>query len=255
MVAPGFRISRPSALVLATFAVVVLLAWLATIATSSNLANLMMTQLGGAAPVDRIVFLGLVGVMMGAMMLPAALPMLNAYRGLSTLDSSPREGSVRTVLFSTSYLVLWLAFTGAALVLLVALGVMGMLSGFAIFVPAIVLVGAGVYQFTTWKTYCLSQCRSPVGFVMTNWKSGRTGALRMGFEHGLFCLGCCWVLMLVVFVTGAMSLLWMVGFSGLVLVEKVWSRGEFFAKLLGATSVIAGGGLALVLALGAGLVP
>ena len=232
----------PSVTVLAIFATIVVAAWIVTVATAGNLNDLIMVQVTGAAPVSLGTFLALVGVMMAAMMLPAALPMVTAYRGLATLDSNPTEGTVRTFVFSAMYLLLWLLFTGAALVLLVALGLMGMTSGVGLLAPGLVLIAAGTYQFTSWKSYCLTKCRTPVGFVMEHWRTGRKGAARMGLSHGIYCLGCCWVLMLVVFVTGAMSLLWMVGFAGLVLAEKVWSRGETLALVIGAASVVAGVG-------------
>jgi predicted metal-binding membrane protein len=243
----------PSASVVAIFAIVVGLAWVATAATATNLANLLMTQLSGAQPVDRVSFLALVGVMMGAMMLPSALPMLTAYQGLATLDSNRREAAVRTTLFSGAYLFLWLAFTGGALVVLLALGLMGTLSGVGLLLPGVLLIGAGVYQFTSWKSYCLSQCRTPVGFILERWRTGRNGAARMGLEHGIYCLGCCWVLMLVVFVTGGMSLLWMGGFSGLVLVEKIWSRGEGFARLVGVAAILVGATVSIVVGLSSGV--
>jgi predicted metal-binding membrane protein len=230
----------PSATVVALFATVVVLAWVAVFTTATNLNNVLMVQLSGAAPVDRFTFLALVGVMMGAMMLPSALPMLSVYRGLSTLDSNRRESAVRTTIFSSTYLLLWLAFTGAALVVLLALGLLGTLSGVGLLVPGLLLVGAGAYQFTSWKSFCLTQCRTPVGFVLEHWRTGRKGAAQMGFAHAAYCLGCCWVLMIVVFVTGAMSLLWMAGFSGLVLVEKVWSRGDLFARVIGGVALVAG---------------
>lgn len=243
----------PSASVVAVFAVVVVAAWILTVATANDLNNLMMLQLSGADPVARISFLALVGVMMGAMMLPAAIPMLNTYRGLATLDSSRREAATRTTLFAGAYLLLWLAFTAAALIALLALGVLGLLSGWGLLVPGLLLVGAGVYQFTSWKSYCLAKCRTPVGFVLGHWRGGRSGASRMGFEHGIYCLGCCWVLMLVVFVTGAMSLLWMAGFSGLVLVEKVWGRGELFSRLIGGAAIVGGAAALVWLGLSAGV--
>ena len=238
---------------IAIFAIVLGLAWFATVATATNLNNLLMIQLTGADPVDRISFLALVGVMMGAMMLPSALPMLNAYQGLATLDSNRREAAVRTTLFSGAYLLLWLAFTGAALIVLLALGVMGTLTGVGLLLPGLLLIAAGAYQFTSWKSYCLSKCRTPVGFILERWRTGRSGAARMGFEHGIYCLGCCWVLMLVVFVTGAMSLLWMAGFSGLVLAEKIWSRGELFARLIGGTALLGGAAVSVVVGLTLGL--
>ena len=243
----------PSATVVALFLAVVLLAWIATIATATSLGNLLMIQLSGAAPVDRVAFLALVGVMMSAMMLPSALPMLTAYRGLATLDSNPREGFARTTLFSSTYLLLWLGFTGGALLVLLALGLLGTLSGVGLLIPGVLLAGAGVYQFTSWKTYCLSKCRTPVGFILEHWRTGRNGAARMGFAHGFYCLGCCWVLMLVVFVTGAMSLLWMAVFSALVLLEKVWSRGDLVARLIGGTAIVGGAGVAVWTALVSGL--
>ena len=104
-------------------------------------------------------------------------------------------------------------------------------------------MAAGAYQFTSGKRSCLSKCRTPFGFVMTHWRSGRAGAARMGLDHSLYCLGCCWLLMAVVFVTGAMSLLWMGVFSGLILVEKVWERGEWFSRFLGGGAIVVGGAL------------
>ncbi|HEV2317447.1 MAG TPA: DUF2182 domain-containing protein [Thermoplasmata archaeon] len=243
----------PSAAVLALFTLVVGALWVLTVATSTDLGSVLMVQLGGIDPVSRLSFLALVGVMMGAMMLPAALPMLDSYRGLASLDSNPREGSVRAGLFAGSYLLLWLAFTALALIVLLALGLMGTIGGWGLYVPGGLLVVAGVYQFSSWKRYCLSNCRTPTGFIMEHWRGGRSGAVRMGLSHGLFCLGCCWVLMLVVFVTGAMSLLWMAGFSALVLIEKVWSRGEGFAKLLGAAAAVGGIGALVVVGLSVGV--
>ena len=239
----------PSAGVVAIFAIVVALAWIATVGTADSLSNLLMLQLSGADPVARLSFLSLVGVMMGAMMLPSAIPMLITYRGLALIDSTRQEAAVRTTLFSAAYLLLWLAFTGAALLLLLLFGLLAMLSGPAVLIPGLLLIAAGVYQFTSWKSYCLAKCRTPIGFVLQYWRTGRSGAVRMGFAHGIYCLGCCWVLMLVVFVTGGMSLLWMAGFSALVLVEKVWSRGELLARLLGAIAVVAGAAVVLWLGL------
>ncbi|HEV2429402.1 MAG TPA: DUF2182 domain-containing protein, partial [Thermoplasmata archaeon] len=153
---------------------------------------------------------------------------------------TPREGVVRASLFAAAYLLLWIAFTASALVVLLALGWMSAFSGIGLLIPGLLLIAAGVYQFSSWKTYCLSTCRTPVGFVLEHWRTGRRGAVRMGFAHGLFCLGCCWVLMLVVFVTGSMSLLWMGGFSALVLAEKLWGRGDGLARVIGGTAISGG---------------
>lgn len=253
--APGlFGRWAPSAAVLTAFAAVVALAWITTIATAGSLWTTLMDQLQAAQPVERLWFLALVGVMMGAMMLPSALPMLQVYRGLATLDSDRKEGWLRAGVFSGAYLGLWLMFTALALVVLVAVGAMTALSGLGLLVPGALLIAAGAYQFTSWKRTCLANCRTPVGFILQHWRKGRSGAARMGLAHGAYCLGCCWVLMLVVFVTGAMSLLWMAGFSAVILAEKVWSRGELFARLIGAAALV-GGTAAVAVTAGAFLAP
>ena len=128
----------------------------------------------------------------------------------------------------------------AAGLCLVAFGVMGSMGGAAAFAPGAVLVAAGVYQFTGWKRFCLRHCRTPMDFISTHFRAGRVGALRMGLSHALYCLGCCWLLMLIWFVAGAMSVLWMGVFAAFILAEKVWSRGEWLSRFMGAASVAAG---------------
>jgi predicted metal-binding membrane protein len=234
----------PAWALIGAFIAVIVLAWLLTITTANNLFQLLGAQLGGATPVDRLVFLGLVGVMMVAMMLPSALPMLTVFQRLSAASATKSEASLRSVLFSTSYFLAWSISMALALIVLMGLGLMGTLALPYIILPGLLLVGAGVYQFTYWKQYCLTHCRTPVGFLMTHWRAGRWGALRMGLDHSLFCIGCCWLLMAVVFVTGAMSLLWMAAFSGLILVEKTWNPGQWFSRAVGGTAIVVGGALA-----------
>jgi predicted metal-binding membrane protein len=95
---------------------------------------------------------------------------------------------------------------------------------------AAVLVAAGLYQLTPLKTACLAHCRSPLDFVLNHWHDGPAGALRMGFEHGLYCLGCCWFLMALLFAAGIMSLLWMAVIAAFVLVEKLFPAGQWIAR-------------------------
>jgi predicted metal-binding membrane protein len=222
------------------FAIVLVVAWFVTIVESSNFSTLLTTEVSGAAPTSHAQFIALSGVMMLAMMLPSAIPMIGVYRSLVIVDRGAREAALRSSVFAGSYLLLWILFTIGSLLVLAALGLMGSLARPLVFVPGLLLVGAGIYQFTTWKQYCLRHCRTPVGFVMSHWRSGRNGAFRMGMDHATFCIGCCWLLMLVVFVAGAMSILWMGVFSGLVLVEKVWSGGEWFSRVMGGAAVSVG---------------
>jgi predicted metal-binding membrane protein len=102
------------------------------------------------------------------------------------------------------------------------------------------LIAAGIFQLTPLKRACLATCRSPLSFVMTSWREGRVGAFTMGIRHGLYCLGCCWALMALLFVAGVMNLLWVATLAIAVLVEKVIPRGEIVGRVAGAVLVLAG---------------
>jgi predicted metal-binding membrane protein len=215
--------------------------WVVTIEASAGFMNLLGRQLAGAAPVDRTEFASLSGVMMVAMMLPSAVPMLATYRALAARESGSAEGWRRTAVFSFPYFLAWTAFAALALIALTALGVMGTLSGYWILLPGGILVAAGAYQFTLPKQFCLTRCQSTMGFLLTHWRPGRKGAFRMGADHVAICLGCCWLLMLVVFVSGALSLLWMGAFTGIVLAEKSARAGPLISRLIGVACLVAGG--------------
>ena len=189
------------------------------------------------------VFFGLIVVMMVAMMLPAALPMIVAFHGMTRLEAGQptRPGNARlTSLFVVPYFVVWGAFGMLALAGLAALGLMGPMVGPAAFAPAAVLVAAGAYQVTRAKEVCLAGCQSPMMFVTRNWRSGRGGAVRMGLRHAAYCLGCCWLFMLVLFVAGSMSLVWMAGLSAIIFVEKVSTRRVALVRGIGAILCVLG---------------
>jgi predicted metal-binding membrane protein len=107
-------------------------------------------------------------------------------------------------------------------------------------IAGLVLIGAGAFQLSPLKAMCLSKCRTPLGFLMTGWRDGKRGALAMGLEHGAFCLGCCWALMLVMFVVGVMNLVWMAGLGVVMLLEKVAPRGDLLARLSGVALILLG---------------
>ena len=102
------------------------------------------------------------------------------------------------------------------------------------------LIGAGLFQLSAYKDACLTQCRTPVGFFMGFWREGRDGAFAMGLHHGLYCIGCCWALMAVMFVVGAMNLLWIAILTAVMLYEKLGPRGATVGKLLGAALIASG---------------
>jgi predicted metal-binding membrane protein len=108
-----------------------------------------------------------------------------------------------------------------------------------------ILIAAGLYQLTPVKYACLAKCRSPLAFLLTRWRDGAAGALWMGAEHGLFCLGCCWVLMALLFAGGVMSLIWMSALAALVLIEKLAPGGAWIARGSGAVLLVFGGCLLL----------
>jgi predicted metal-binding membrane protein len=175
-------------------------------------------------------------VMMVAMMVPSAGPMVMAY----TRIASARGGhpALRVWLFALGYLAIWTLFSAAATVIQVALLHWSLISNALITTPlvsAAILTVAGVYQLTPLKEACLGRCQSPIGFFMTHWRSGAAGALRMGLTHGAFCVGCCWMLMALLFVAGVMNLAWVAAISVFVLLEKAtpWGRVIAYASGVG----------------------
>ena len=179
-------------------------------------------------------------VMMAAMMLPTAMPMVSVF---GTLNRSRGEAG-RTVAFVAGYVGLWTAFAAAATAAQWALQARGLLSPMIVSMSPVLsgalLVIAGAFQFTPLKHACLRACRSPLGFLLTDWRGGLSGAARMGVRHGLYCLGCCWALMALLFVGGAMNLLWIAALTLLVAMEKLAPKGDMLAKALGALMIGAG---------------
>jgi predicted metal-binding membrane protein len=191
---------------------------------------------------DGVLMFGMWAIMMAAMMTPSATPMILLY----ALVTRKRIGTpyVPTGAFYLGYLVLWVGFSAGATILQWALGQLTLVSPMMVSIStvltAVLLIAAGLYQWTPAKNTCLRQCRSPVDFLSKHWRAGRFGAFRMGLEHGLYCLGCCWTLMLLLFVGGVMNLLWVAAIALLILVEKVAPLGRKIGLAGGLVLVIAG---------------
>lgn len=176
-------------------------------------------------------------VMMAAMMLPSASPMV------LLVARTPGSSSLRTALFVLGYLTVWSLFSSAATALQGALQALRLLSDSGLGDPLLaggVLIGAGVYQWTPLKGRCLEHCRSPLAFMLSHWRPGPSGAWRLGLVHGAYCVGCCWLLMLLLFVSGVMNLLWAAALAVLVLLEKVLPGGRWVARAAGAALVVWG---------------
>jgi predicted metal-binding membrane protein len=182
-------------------------------------------------------------VMMVGMMTASAAPVMLLFAGMHRGRSAPRAPRV-VFAFSVGYLLVWTGFSAGAALAQWAMHQAAMLS------PAMttssarlsgaILIAAGVYQLTPFKGACLTHCRSPLGFLMSHWREGAVGALRMGIEHGSYCLGCCWALMCVLFVVGVMNLVWVAAMTIFVLVEKVGPAGAFVARVAGVAMITYG---------------
>ena len=164
-------------------------------------------------------------IMMVAMMLPTMIPMALTFAFVNRKRKEREDPFVPTWIFVAGYLVIWTLFS------VLATALQWFLHNRALVSPAMVsasplfngllLILAGVFQFTPFKNACLSHCRTPFNFIMSDWREGQWGALGMGLRHGFFCAGCCWVLMLLLFVLGVMNLWWIAVLSVFVLLEKM----------------------------------
>jgi predicted metal-binding membrane protein len=194
-------------------------------------------------------------VMMAAMMLPAAAPMILIFA--SAQARRTRDVAVPTWVFVVGYILVWMA-VGVLVYVLVQTGseMAARLSPAdrAKWVPLALgatLIAAGLYQFTPLKRVCLSHCRSPFAFVAQHWRDGQLGALRMGLRHGTYCLGCCWALFAVLAATGMMSLAWMLLLTLVVFAEKALPQGRRTSAVIGGALI----GLGLAVASGAVSMP
>jgi predicted metal-binding membrane protein len=182
-------------------------------------------------------------VMMIGMMVPTAAPVLLLFTGV-------RGGRARAgigpdvLLFGAGYLLVWVGFSVGAATAQWGLHQAALLSPSMATtsrpIAAAILIAAGVYQLTSMKTRCLARCQSPLGFLMSNWRDGPGGALSMGLRHGVYCLGCCWALMGVLFVVGVMNLAWVAVLTVVVLVEKIGPAGARLARAGGVVLIVLG---------------
>ncbi|GAB3757666.1 DUF2182 domain-containing protein [Ramlibacter monticola] len=183
---------------------------------------------------------GMWAIMMAAMMLPSALPMVLTFVRLNVLQGEP--GRARA--FVAAYLLVWSTYAGLATALQWVLQSLNWVDPMIVSTSMALNVGllliAGAYQFSPLKRVCLAQCRSPLGFLLADWKPRAGGAFAMGLRHGASCTGCCWALMLLAFVGGVMNIAWIAALSLAVAIEKLAPRGELLGKLLGLVLIAVG---------------
>jgi len=189
-----------------------------------------------------VVVFGMWAVMMAAMMLPSAAPMILLYGTISRRRQA--SANVGTTSFVLGYVVVWALFSTVAVALQFAMEEAALLSSMmemtSIALAGALLIAAGLYQWTPLKQACLRRCRSPLDFIMTEWREGSAGAFVMGLRHGVYCLGCCWLLMLLLFVGGVMNLLWIGGLAAFVLIEKLAPAGHWIGRAAGIALILWG---------------
>ncbi len=234
---PGFRVTPASLAMLVLGAALV--TWIVTVDRMRGMDAGPGTDLGGLAW-----FTGIWVTMMAAMMLPSAAPMVLLFHRVSSERSKRGDTSVPVWVFCLSYLAVWTLYGFAAY------GVYRLVVHFDVgflewdrggrYVAGGAIVAAGLYELTPLKSVCLRHCRTPLHFVMGHWRDGRLGAVRMGAEHGAYCVGCCWGLMVVLFALGVMSLTWMALVAALILAQKVLPYGERLTRVFAAVFVAAG---------------
>ena len=243
---PVAVLRRDRAVAMAGLAGVAVLAWMYVIRMADMPAHAAMAMPGmddgGRAGLAWLV--GMWAVMMIAMMLPSAAPTILLFATVSRRRRLQGVPGTSVAIFTLGYLLVWTAYAAGAATLQWLLHRAALLSpAMASASPLLgggLLVAAGVYQWMPLKAACLSHCRSPLGFFAAEWREGAWGALRMGMRHGSYCVGCCWLLMALLFVAGVMNLLWVAAIAGFVLLEKLMPGGERVGRVLGVVLVFWG---------------
>jgi predicted metal-binding membrane protein len=203
----------------------------------STMAMPSMPGMGWGEAPGLVWLIGMWAVMMVAMMLPSAAPTILLFAGVSRHRRQQGRPAVPVAVFTLGYLLVWTGYAA------VAASAQWQLHRLALLSPAMasaspllagaLLIAAGVYQWLPVKSACLSHCRSPIGFFSQEWREGVGGALAMGMRHGTYCVGCCWLLMALLFVAGVMNLLWVAAIAGFVLLEKLVRGGAVLGRVAG----------------------
>lgn len=216
------------------------LAWVITIKPELIFASQLYT--GGIT--DLLVFVFIWTIMMAAMMLPSLIPMVLLYIPASQSRKEIGFKAAPSSIFVSGYLTSW-AMIGLGLYFIKQTGFTLSGNGNPIFIGSALML-SGFYQLTRWKELCLGHCRTPLHFLMNEWKDGYGGAFQMGIQHGLYCVGCCWSLMLAQVVLGMMNLGWMGLVATIIFIEKIFPKGDQIAKYAGAGLMLSGLGLIIV---------
>ena len=236
---PQSVLRRSPVLVPTAIVAVALVTWIVTVDRMQGMDAGPGTNLGGLGW-----FVGVWATMMAAMMLPSVMPTTLVFARVTAEHQRLARSLVPAWVFIGGYLAAWTAYG------LLAYGIFRVIHSAHIYalswhaegplIAGLAIVAAGLYQLSPLKRSCLRHCRSPEQYVRGGWRPGWSGAVQMGFEHGAFCIGCCWGLMLILFALGVMSILWMLVVAGLILAEKVLPFGWQLARVFAVAFVLVG---------------
>jgi len=247
-----YVLKRDRMVVLAGLVGVTAVAWIYLVVLALGMAEMPATMgeamaMAQAKPwtaLDFLLMFLMWAVMMVGMMVPSAAPMILLFATISRKSRERGGAFVPVGVFASAYVVVWGGFSLLATLLQWLLDqtllLTPMMASASPLLGGGLLIGAGIYQLTPLKSACLRHCRSPIHFITHGWRPGVRGALRMGLEHGLFCLGCCWVLMGLLFFGGVMNLLWIAAIALFVFIEKVAPLGAQAGRLSGLPLIAAG---------------
>jgi predicted metal-binding membrane protein len=209
-----------------------------------NMPGMIMVDAQQWGATEVVLLFVMWAVMMVAMMVPSATPMILAFLTVNQSRSAANRPFVPVGIFLLGYLAVWTAYSAVATLAEWGLHQASLLSTTMGATSAALngglLIAAGVFQLTPLKRTCLKGCRSPLSFLMSEWRDGATGAFGMGLRHGAYCLGCCWILMALLFVAGVMNLFWVGVIALLVMAEKILPEGEILGYIAGIALVAAG---------------
>jgi predicted metal-binding membrane protein len=243
--------NRERLIVCGCLAAMVVLSWLYLIhlnkameMSGMDMTGMVMLDTTPWGAVDLLLLFVMWAVMMVAMMVPSAAPMILAFLTVNKNRCANNRPLVPVGIFLLGYLAVWTAYSAAATLAEWALHQATLLSTtMTATSPALnsaILIAAGIFQLTPLKQSCLKHCRSPLSFLMSEWRDGAAGAFLMGVRHGAYCTGCCWILMALLFVAGVMNLVWIALLALVVMAEKILPKGEILGYIAGVALIAAG---------------
>jgi predicted metal-binding membrane protein len=247
----AYHLKRDRLIIISGLFFITLLSWLYIFYLYNQMVYMDMNALFFAMPmtpewtiIDFILLFLMWLVMMIAMMTPSVSPLVLIFATINRQRKNQDRPFVNAAYLMAGYFLVWAAFSLVATTLQWVLQQISLLDPYmkttSKILGGIILIATGIFQFTPLKQTCLTHCRSPLDFVLQHWKEGKQGALRMGIENGFYCLGCCWMLMALLFVTGIMNLLWVAIIALFVLVEKILSQIKWIPYFAGTVLILYG---------------